>query len=325
VREFLSRFLRLIVTSEPSREKRILTISLAILMATLLWIVVTLNQPYKTTLAFPIRIVEVPDSLQLTDLSTPNLRIELSGLGVDLLTRYLQFQRDTIELAFDRVTATSNYLLSNRLRAEVERRIGERLRVEKILTDRVELRYEAKVSRRVPIAFRAKIQLEPTIQLEADPALRDDSVTLYGPQTWIDSVSEWPTRPDYVLSVDRANLLTVPLAKPPPGCIVNPAEVQVFVSPRRYTETLLRVPVEVVNLPESTEVRLSHQVIEVSCLVPLDSYHSLLEEVQGSTLRIPFSKLDPQIPSMIPDLNLPDQVKPIARSPLALSYVIIQP
>jgi len=324
VREFLSRILRLIVTSEPSREKRLLTIGLAVLMATLLWIVVTLNQPYKATMAFPIRIVAVPDSLQLTQLRTPNLRVELSGLGVDLLLEYFQFRRDTMALNFEGVHNQPNYLLSNRVRAEIEKRFGERLSVEKILTDRIRLQVEAKVSRRVPVAFRAQIQLEPTMQLEADPALRDDSVTLYGPQTWIDTISEWPTSPDYVLAVERADLLTVPLAEPPPGCVVTPSEVKVFVSPQRYTETLLRVPVEVVNLPENTEVRLSHRVIEVSCLVPLDRYHSLLEEVQESSLRIPFNKLDPQIPSMIPDLNLPAQVKPIARSPLALSYVIIQ-
>lgn len=324
MREFLSRFLRLILTSEPSREKRILTIGLAVLMATLLWIVVTLNQPYKATMTFPIRIVKVPDSLQVTQLRTPNLRVELSGLGVDLLMEYLRFQRDTMALEFEGINSQPNYLLSSRLRSEVERRFGERLSVEKILTDRVRMSVEAKVSRKVPVAFRAKVQLEPTMQLEADPALRDDSVTLYGPQTWIDSTSEWPTAPDHVLSVERADLLTVPLAEAPPGCIVTPSKVQVFVSPRRYTETLLRVPIEVVNLPENTEVRLSHRVIEVSCLVPMDAYHSLLEEVQESSLRIPFNKLDPQIPSMIPELNLPAQVKPIARSPQALSYVIIQ-
>jgi hypothetical protein len=100
--------------------------------------------------------------------------------------------------------------------------------------------------------------------------------------------------------------------------------VRVKVSPQRYTETLLTVAVEVVDQPKDIEVRLSHQEITIACLVPFDNYRSILEDVKHRKVRIPFASLDPQVKALIPTLDLPETVKPIARSPLALSYVIVQ-
>lgn len=326
-REFLSRLLRLLLTSKPSREKRLLTIGLAVLMAILLWVVVTLNQPYQHVLAFPLKVVNVPDSLQLQSVGSDQLAIELSGLGVDLLVESMRFRRDTMFLDFSELDRQPGYLTAayrDNLADKIEKRFGDRLRVEKILTERIPLRSATKVRREVPVAFRAQVQLEPTMQLEDLPTPLEDMITLYGPQSWIDTVREWPTAPGYVMRVEAARTYAVPLAKPPPGCTVRPLAVRVKVSPQRYTETSVRVAVEVVGLPERTEVRLSHQEIEVACLVPFDTYEKVLEEARHRKVRIPFASLDPQVTALIPRLNLPEAVKPIARVPLTLSYVIIQ-
>lgn len=324
MRRYLSYFLRLVISSEPSREKRVLAIALSILMASLLWVVVTLNQSYKVTYSFPVKVINVPDSLQLTSKEFPSLRIELSGLGFDLMLEQLQASHDTIEVDFVPLINQANYLSSYRFQSQLARGLGNEIKIENILTDRMTAQVVPRVARRVPVAFRARVQLEPTMQLEDLPDLRDDSVTLYGPQTWIDTTMEWPTQPDYVLKVEQDTNLAIPLAQPPVGCAVNPKHVAVKVSPRRYTEALLQVPVEVSDAPSGTSVRLSHQVIEIACLVPMDSYQEVLDEAQRRKVRIPFANLNPEIPSLIPTLNLPESVKPIYRSPQAISYVILR-
>ncbi len=321
---FIRRILQLLLTSKPSREKQILTISLSVLVAILLWTLVTLNQEYESTFNFPIRISEVPDSLHLEALSEDQLVVVASGLGIDLMVEHLRLPGDTIGVPFDELHARPTYLGTRSFRQRLDRSFISKVGVKEVNPQRLDLPYQVKASKRVPVRFDTEVRLRPSYQLREQPYLRDDSVNLYGPPAQIGDIYEWPTDPGY-LTVERDSVIRVPLAQPPRGVAIQPKAVAVDVSPQRYTETQVRIPIKVTELPEGYSVRLQDSLLTISCLIPVQRYQPLLSKLRAYRLRIPFSQFDPAYPYLVPPLEqLPEEVKLISRHPQFLSYVIVE-
>lgn len=323
MRSTLREILRLLLTSEPSRAKQILTMTLSVLVAILLWVIVTLNQPYSPTYEIPVKIGGVPDSLHLTHQGVDRISVKVSGLGVDLMRGHWSLRGDTLELPYAKLIQPSGYLREAEFKKRLEGIFSENVDIGQVTPGRVEVAVEPEVKKVVPVRFDADLKLEPTYQLSRSPHLEDLEVTLYGPSTLLDSVSEWQTVSDYQVQIDSQSVIQVPLRQPPPGLSIDPKVITLPVYPRKYTETELSLPVQITGMPEGLDVRLSRNHFMVSCLLPVEAYEELLALMENYTLKVPFDQLDPAVPYLIPTLNLPAEIKPISRKPQYLSFVIV--
>ncbi len=321
--KYLQRLIQLLLTSEPSREKRALTIALSVLIATLLWGIVTLNQVYTPTFVLPVKIVGIPDSLHLTELKTDQINIRVSGLGLDLIWGNVKLRKDTVQIPFSEVSEGQAYLSSREFAGRVEDAFTGTVKFQEASPLQIELAYEAEVKKEVPVIFNAELRLKPSYQLERPPQFENLFVTLYGPPTILDSLESWPTEPDLVISIDQQTRIDVPLASPPPGIHLSPKSVTIPVKPQRYTEAKLEIPIKVTGIPEELEVRKNVEKLTLSCLIPARNYRTTLSKFRDYSLNIPFNQLDPQVPYLIPSLDLPDEIKLISKDPRYLSFVII--
>lgn len=308
----------------PSRMRQIVTIFLALVLAIVLWVLVTLNQPNQLTLNFPIEVRDVPVEVQLTELSPTSLQVKTEGLGLDLVLASVKARRDTIFINYESEFATEGYIPTTLLQTQVTNYFKTGVSVLAITPEQINSSVEFKVSKRVPLRFSTPLNLPPAYRLTHPVVLSQDSVTILGPQDYLDSLTYWETAPVEVAPILEPTEIAIPILDTAAGLVVSPKVVQAYVNPRKYTQTTLTYQLKITQIPPQRAVRLSSQTLKIACLVPIEEFELLTNTYANATLEIPFDSLKPRFPFIVPELTLPPSIRLVYRDPLEISYVIIQ-
>ncbi|MEZ4829588.1 MAG: hypothetical protein R3C61_25380 [Bacteroidia bacterium] len=314
--------LRKVLSFFPGKNDQGATILIAALLSLTLWFLVTINQEYDTSISYPVKITAVPETIQITRNLNPHVDVVARGGGVDLLIEHFKLSRDTLEFPFSEEYRRNNFIPTSSYKDVFSRIIP--YEIKGITPGRIYFEYEKKIYKRVPLRLQTRIQLKPTFQLPNPPQLLQDSVIILGPQTRLDSISEWFTTDEKTPVISNQGEIEVNVVDNVPGLSVIPRKVKLKLNPVLYTQMVIRVPVEIADVPPGMEVRLSHNAIDVTALVPMDKFHQLKKENENIRHTIPFQKLDKDVPELVPQIELPAPLKLVSRNPLRLSYVIVK-
>ncbi|MEM6261126.1 MAG: hypothetical protein AAGI38_01365 [Bacteroidota bacterium] len=297
------------------------------LLATFLWFLVTLNKEYASFISYPLKVVDVPAEILITQPPAAELQLQAKGMGIDLMAEHMKFRRDTLAFPFESFRDNS-FILTQDYLGQVRGKAPNGLQVLKILPDSLIFSFSKRTSKRVPLVFNSILNLKPTYHIESDPILAPDSVTLIGPADQLDTLTEWFTAKVSTEEVTESGFITLPIESRE-GLRVNPSTATLRVDPRPFTQEVFLVKLVVTDIPPNTEVRLSNPVVELSCMVPLMGHEQIVRELGNSQdttlLEIPFSQLDPELTSIIPELTkLPEGIQVISRKPLQVGYLIMK-
>ncbi|MEO1449772.1 MAG: hypothetical protein AAFV07_09580 [Bacteroidota bacterium] len=313
-----------LIRSGASRERQRVIIAISFMMAVILWVLVTLNRDYPTEYRYPVVLKDVPEDILLTEQAAHEFVLEVHGVGVDLMVEHMRLRRDTVKLPFLNDLRKGEAVNTMDYAASFKPLLPPGATLTRIRPGRFGIEFSEKVSKRVPLVLNTEIPLKPAYQPAQPPVLSDDSVTLIGTEERLDEIDLWYTAPGKTEMVTEATSLSIPVMDTMEGIAVKPKLVSVSVEPRWYTETTLQVAVQVQDVPPNTEVRLSHEVIEVVCLVPMADYERILDESKNYKAFIPYSSLNPQQPFVIPRLNFASPIRVISRHPFELQFVLVR-
>ena len=290
-------------------------------LAVILWILVTLSQTYSTQFTFPIKLSDVPQSIQVEGISTPELEVNLGGAGTDLIFENIRIKNDSLSVPWENFDENGHvYGLS--LQMALRSMISPGINIQEVFPGNVYVSYNQKVSKKVPLMSRVEVNLRSSFQLESSPVLFPDSVEIIGSSIQLDTIHQWYTAeietPKLGLGISE---LSIPIEDTISKVTVSPKEATLFIQPKRYTEKQIEIPVMVEGNPANTYVNLQANSIKVICLVPLENFKEL--EEASYVWKIPYDSLDTRIPYFIPDVSyLPDYVKVIRVEPYQMSYVV---
>lgn len=313
-----------LIRTGASRERQRVIVAISFFMAVLLWILVTLNRPYPSEYHYPVVLKDVPEDILLTGQTAHELTLEVRGIGVDLMVEHMRIRRDTIHLPFLPDLRQGRMVNSMDFAASFKPTLPPGATLVRIQPGRFGIEFSEKVSKRVPLVLNTEIPLKPAYQPAQPPRLSDDSVTLIGAEEQLENIELWYTAAGRTEIVTEPTSLSIPVMDTTEGIAVKPKLVSVSVEPRWFTETVIKVAVEVQGVPADTRVRLSHSFIDVVCLVPMADYERILDESKHLKAVISYTDLNPSMPYIIPKLDFPAPIRIISRKPLELQYVIVR-
>ncbi len=289
-RQLIAGFGRLLVrTSKDRRQGPILLVSF--FLAVILWLLVTLGESYETKISLPL-LIENNDGVIATRSRLYEISVNLKGNGLDLLMEHLRLRRDTIHVAYEegmtelKSLSVSDYLTS------FEKSFSSQVSIEGFYPNLIALGFSPKESKKVPIRLATRIQLPPGYQLDTQPHVLVDSVKVYGNKADLDLVTEWQTLPglsplvktqrDILLPVDTARYLST-----------EPKMIPVAVNPVPYAEWRITLPVQAIDSPIGTSVRLSHPNMVFDLVLPESSMDSLINSggFPVGQIEIPYNEL----------------------------------
>jgi hypothetical protein len=157
--------------------------AVCILVSSVLWLSLTLQEQRTVSFEVPTRIINMPEGKALTHVPPATVQVKVSGEGRQLIWLYMNPPTMPIDAASSEVNVESAL--------DLAQEAG--VRIESVEPQQVDLVKEPRVERSVPVASRVEVDLPPTHELLGPLRIRPDSITVWGAESIVGSLAAWPT------------------------------------------------------------------------------------------------------------------------------------
>lgn len=259
------------------KSKRINIFLMFLVVSFGILILTKLSKIYTNTIAFNIVMQNVPETDVILSDSTPILNISLKTQGFNFLKYYIK--KPVIGINFSENINKTNgvYTWNNKTAySDIISQFDKDIEVLHINPDTLQFKYDKNDIKRVPIVLNTNVEFKLGHDLLDDYKLTPDSVKIVGPKSVLSEINKIETdtlQLNEVFSDINSNvklkLISADLLK------YSPTEVLVFANVDRFTEGRLKVPVEVVNVPDSIGIKYFPKIVTISYYTSLTNYKSV--------------------------------------------------
>ncbi len=260
-------------------DRRVLVFLFFVVISTIFWFLGALGREYTATVRYPVRYTNFPENMVLVNELPSNLELTVNAYGYTLLRYYIS--RRLMPIVFDvnsfslnqlPDTETQNfYIRSSVASNRIAGQLGAEIDILDIRPDTLFFSFTEKISKRLPVEPVTNLEFRPQFMVKGNIVIDPDSVTVSGPATVIDTMQFIPTLPLTIRGLDdsvrrRTGLRSMDKIE------FSEQYVWVQIPVEQFTEAGIRVPVEVVNLPDTLLIKTFPPEISVSYMVALTDY-----------------------------------------------------
>ncbi|MFC2102998.1 YbbR-like domain-containing protein [Bacteroidota bacterium] len=243
-------------------KKKIPLIIISAIFSVILWGSISLSGEYYANVSVPLKITDYSNEFTLGTNLPKNITIKLRGQGWKLFS--VNIGKDVafnISVANDtgwQEVELMDYLTDNRW-------MLSELSIMDILPHTISFNIERKITKRVPIVPDLVVDFKVGYGLANPVELEPDSITIEGPQSLVDSLSELVTKTIKLSSLDQKTIKTIDFILLP-GTTYKTKFVTVDLNVQRIVDNQFDdIPVKVLNVPPDRDVILLPN--KVSCSV----------------------------------------------------------
>ncbi|WP_247076909.1 YbbR-like domain-containing protein [Cellulophaga sp. F20128] len=247
---------------------------LFVLCATLAWFVSNLSETYTANTTFNLNYINVPDSLFFTNNSSKKeVQVILRTSGFNFLG--FNFNRKDINVDLSDIENENNsyFLRQSVFRKQIESQLPnyEMLVSVDLKKDLLVDLYKS-YTVEVPIDANVTLDLEQNHMLENELKITPNSITISGPKSEIDTIKSIPTETLNFSDVADSFEETVGLVLPSNLKSSKFSAKAVVVSGNvfRFSEKMIELAVEVVNIKEGMDIRTFPNKVAVLCKAKVD-------------------------------------------------------
>ncbi|MBU2902498.1 hypothetical protein [Maribacter dokdonensis] len=274
----MERLLEWIKTGLKKRKVKIFLIFL--LCASLAWLINKLSLTYTSNTSFKVEYINIPDDFLLATSPKDEIAVRLKAVGFQFLGYELKpkhIQLDVSKVMYDN---DRYYLTSDQIRIQLEAQLSNSSALVDFESDAIYFDFTSLETKKIPVEAVLQLDFSANHILEGEIKVDPDSIQVSGPKSQIDSI-----RVVRSMKVVKDNLnnsfvedVDLNLPKNLNGTSFSDHKVQISGKVVKFSEKVLAVPVQVINLPDNVQVRTFPEVVEVRCQGTLDHLKELEEE-----------------------------------------------
>ncbi|WP_422079782.1 YbbR-like domain-containing protein [Ulvibacterium sp.] len=287
------------------KKRKVKIFLLFLLCSGLAWFISNLSENYVHNAVFNLEYVNVPDSLLLDKASRNTVNVKLRAVGFQFLG--FNFKNKSVKIDLSKVAGITSkpYIPQEVYRRQIERQLSGSMTLLEMDRDTLFFDFLKLQSKEVPVKPQIKLDLVQNYLLDGDLEVRPEKITIKGPREEIDTIQ----------SVRSSKLdlkdLTTDFAKK--AMIIRPEQlkyttfssesVSIKGKVARFSEKMIQVPIEVINLPEGTQIRTFPDSASILCKAKIKELrnlenssfqviadYGLTEEDNAKTLSLQLSK-----------------------------------
>lgn len=276
---------------------------LFLVCALLAWFVSNLSETYTSDSDFYLDYVNVPDSLFFEQNSRKNIDLKLRTGGFQFLRFNFFKKRVEVDLSEAKFNSGKFYLPQSVFRKQIEAQLPSSVSLLEVgIVDTLFLDLYQLHTVEVPVISKIKLQLAQDYMLEDSLVVEPSRITISGPKEEIDSISQVYTKKAELSvtdSFEQSLMLDLPTGLKNSKFSTNKVLVkgEVF----RFSEKIVKLPVEVVNLPRNMAIRTFPNEVRVLCKGRVE----VLKNVNSSNFKLiaDYSQIDDGISILKPVLK----------------------
>ncbi len=288
-----------------------------------------LSKNYTSNIRYPVRYRNFPDDKTLVSEPPDHLTLKVNAHGYTLLrhklgTRYLPIVFSVRSFTLNRIAGTDSslYFIETRYtRDYISRQLSSEFEIVEIKPDTIYFPFAEVLGKKVPVKSNVSYELGQQLIFKSPPEIIPDSMQVSGPDYLVDTISSVKTRPKDLGLITSSVSKEVGIDKSD-NLIYEYNKVEIRFDIEKFTEKTLSVPVKVINIPDSLNLKLFPNKITVVCQVGLSKF----ENLQSSMFRaeVDYEQvMDQKTDKMAVKLvTVPDYVKSFSFSPKTVEYLI---
>jgi YbbR domain-containing protein len=256
-----------------SNDKRKINIFLIFLLCSFLaWLVSRLSETYVDRTTFDLEYINVPDSLLLADNSLKNVDVRLRASGFQFLGFNYNSKKVEVDLSNMANNQSKYYVTQLDFRKQIESQLSGSITLLEVDRDTLFLDFYKVELKKVPISPNISLNPAQNYLVDGKLKLEPSLISISGPKKELDLVNSVSTSEVELNEITEDFSIVVDLVLPEElkNLVLSEKNVKISGNVFRFSEKLIEIPVEVINLPEGTQIKTFPNTIAVLCKARID-------------------------------------------------------
>jgi hypothetical protein len=259
-------------------SKEILIFIFFLILSSIFWLILTLNETYEREIKVTIKIKGIPKNIVLTSNETDTLRVVVRDKGW-MLMRYLYEKNRNINIVFKNYDHGNGYGIVPA--SDVKRMINQQLEmstsISSVKPDRWEFFYNNGERKRVPVRWTGRV-IPEQLYFISHVQYWPDSVDIYSSREKLDSINVVYTEMLNYVGF-RDTLIVTCKTSHPKDVKVVPDQVRIgFYTDVLTEESIDGIPIKAINMPAGKVLRTFPPKVKVRFVTGVSQFRTLRPE-----------------------------------------------
>jgi hypothetical protein len=271
------RIVRNFLFSPANKEFLIFLFFLA--LSTVFWLMMTLNETYEKEFNVPVKLVNVPRNVVITNDLPSSVKVTARDKGYMIIAYMYSDDFKPITIDFDTYTASGNehcVINTADLMKQIRSQFNNSTKLSTIKPESIEFYYNYGAKKRVPVVLNGDIIPDKMYYL-ARVRFWPDSVTIYASESILEDITQIRTKRLVYDGLSDTVIIHTELEKIR-GVKCEPNMVKVGLYTDIFTEGNVTVPVHGINMPEGKILRTFPAKVQVTFTTGIKRYKEINPE-----------------------------------------------
>jgi hypothetical protein len=310
-------------------DRDVFVFTFFLLLAFVFWYLNSLEKDVEYNIKYPVRYINLPEERILSEDLPARLDLYLKGPGYSILKLKLSGNRapvilDVSAINYRRVPGSrtlSYYVVTSGLIPKLKNQLRAECDITSIKPDTLFFSFDKIISKKVLVIPQVEVFTEKQYFMKGNILVEPDTVIITGPKRILDTIKSVNTRYRKIKGVNETLTRSISLATSKEYSI-STKKVVLTIPVEQFTEAEFKVPVKILNKPDSVNIKIFPDVVTVKCLVAVSDYKKINEIPLEVVLDL--SKADLNSSDKIPVgfRNIPQFVSSLRASPAKVDFLI---
>ena len=243
-----------------------------LLISILFSTIVKLTKVHTKSISYKINLTDIPDDKIITNQSVDSIKITVSSFGFDFVKYYLSDQAINISSKDIFDNSKSYVITQSNSYSQIDNFITPKFELISINIDSLFFNYDRLKTKNLPVILNSSINFSQGFDYFENFTIIPDSISVIGPELVLESINTITTKKlilDNLKSSINENLL---LDIQYTNLKYSNKSVKLFIDVEKSTESILDIPVSIINVPKDIKLNYYPKMIKISFTVSLDNY-----------------------------------------------------
>ncbi|MFH2144008.1 MAG: CdaR family protein [Bacteroidota bacterium] len=328
-KKIIEKLNRIFRSERKETNRRVFLFFLFLLISSTFWLLNALSKEYLTSFNYPIEIINYPEDKIAVGNIPDNLTIQVRGNG------YILFQYKanpflkpfTVDLEsynlrqLRRKGPYEFFILTDALKIKFQKFFSSDIEITAISPDSLYFNLAEMGEKKVPVFSNVKVNLEKQYKIKDEILIQPDSVTITGPLSILDTMNYVKTTNNVLNNVNKSIQMNVAILNYD-NIEISRSIVKLLIEVEKFTEKSIKIPVEVINIPDSLTIEFFPKDVNITFMVGLSQF----ADIDSNSFRVvtDYQKIENNLGNKL-KLNLvkhPENADNIDFNPKSISYII---
>jgi len=250
-----------------------------LVLSSLIWLLIELSKSYTASVNFKLEYNQIPKDKLFENKPVDEIKLAIKAPGFSLLKYKVRTKKISLNLNNLSIEGDRYFLLPNQQLSYLTSQLSGGVEVVEVFEDTIYLNLGRNISKKVKIKSNVDIAFKHGYNLVSDISIEPDSVLISGPKKLIDSIVQIETVSKSLVDISENQAVNVGLVFPLNENFESSIENILFKAEiDKFTEGKIKVPVEIINVPEGIKVNPFPKEIELIYTVGLLNFNNITSE-----------------------------------------------